>query len=168
MTAVTRTANPFRVGARYEHRPQALADLTAMDLIGPGSVLIREDATLWDALERFLTHHTRHLVVIDHHRRYRRLLSHRHLLGQVPLDARALQHSHVRDPRHLDRPALPPGAGLTAVAQSLHEYEVDAAPVIEPGGRLLGAATRAGVVRAVAEHGPVPVDGDRWEETRSR
>src|SRR5438874_2316934 len=112
------TANPRRIRVPYAHRPEALAELTAKDLIGvvspfgPAAASITQEATLWEALIRLLTHHTRHLVVLDEQRHYRGLLSDRHLAAS-PIDEKALRRRHVKEFTGLDRPILMPGTGIT-------------------------------------------------------
>ncbi|MCQ4082057.1 CBS domain-containing protein [Streptomyces sp. RB6PN25] len=155
------TANPRRVRVPYAHRPEALAGLTAKDLIGtvnpfgPAGANITQEATLWEAVIRLLTHHTRHLVVVDDQRHYRGLLSDRHLVATSPVDEKALQRRYVKEVTGLDRPMLMPGTRITTIAQLLTTHDVDALPVIGEHGTVVGVVTRAALVQALADHGPV-------------
>ncbi|GAA1899226.1 CBS domain-containing protein [Streptantibioticus ferralitis] len=151
---MTMTANARRVRVGHQQPVRPLAELTAADLVGPVGAAIGEDATLWEALRRFLTQHTRHLAVVDGRRRYRGLLSDRHLAARAPFDERSLRSLRVRDIGCLDRPALAPGTSLTAVARLLTDYEADALPVVDAHGEVLGVVTRDIVVRALADRGP--------------
>ncbi|MDF3292640.1 CBS domain-containing protein [Streptomyces silvisoli] len=137
------------------HQPQTLAQLTAVDLVGPVSATIRDDATLWEALERFLLHHTRHLAVVDSYGRHRGVLSDGNLLLDESLDVPSLRHRRVSDVNWLDRPTVGPDTGITRIAELLTLYECDALPVIDHHGQMLGVVTRADVVRALADHGPL-------------
>jgi CBS domain-containing protein len=122
--------------------------------VPPGGARISDDATLWGALERFLLHHTRNLVVVDHEGRYQGTLTDRHLLFPGPLGERALQRLRVADLPCLTWPVLAPATSLTAIAQLLTECRSDAAPVLDDG-HVLGVVTRAEVLAALADHGPL-------------
>lgn len=134
-------------------RPEVLAALTAADLMRPAGARIGSDASLWDALNRFLRQHTRQLVVVDHAGAYQGVLTDRHLISPGPLDEASLQRRRIADLPCVTWPRLEPDSSLTAVAQLLTECDADAAPVLDEDGRLLGIVTRADVVRAVADHG---------------
>ena len=72
-----------------------------------------------------------------------------------PIDEKALRRRHVKEFTGLDRPILMPGTGITTIAQRLTTQDVDALPVIGEHGTVVGVVTRAALVQAVADHGPV-------------
>lgn len=135
-------------------RPEVLAELTVADVMRQSKGRVSDEATLWDALERFLTYHTRHLVVVDRERRFQGVLTDRHLLTFGLLDEARLRRVRVSDVPCLTWPVLEPGTSLTGAAQRLTECEADAAPVLDEHERVLGVITRADVVAALADHGP--------------
>ncbi len=92
---------------------------------------MRNDASVWELVERFLTGPARHVVVVDGGGHYVGIVCTRHLAAPWPLDAKRLKASPVDSLGCAAWIALRPHDDLRTCAQTLTEYQFDAAPVLD-------------------------------------
>jgi CBS domain-containing protein len=127
--------------------PEALV----ADIMSRRIVAIRSDADLSVALETFLRTSLRHLVVVDPDRTCRGLLSAERvlaLLGTTPRRGRSVgEHVPVHQPR------VHHGEPVRRAAEVMVVELVDALPVVDDDGRVVGVVTWSDIVAMVAgEH----------------
>lgn len=132
----------------------ALANLeskTAATVMSPPCALVHAESSVWEAIERFLTGPARHVVVVDAAGRYAGIIGTRHLAGLWPLDPKQLKATTVESLGCAAWVALSPGDDLRTCAQTLTEHHLDAVPVLDDAGRVLGVVTARDITRAVAD-----------------
>jgi CBS domain-containing protein len=115
--------------------------------------------TLWDAWQLMFVSGLHHLAVVREGRCVG-VLSDRTLLADLPLTAEHLGRRRVQEvvPRS-GLPALGPDADAVHAADVMVQYGVEAVPVVDGIGRLLGLITQADIVAAVVRavpSGPPP------------
>ena len=123
---------------------------TVADIMSRRIVAIRSDADLTVALDTLTRAKLRHLVVVDPDRTCRGLLSAEHVLASIGTGARerrVADHVPLRQPRvHRDAPVREAAAQMVL-------HLVDALPVVDDDGRVVGVVTWSDIVRMVAgEH----------------
>lgn len=124
--------------------------LTARDLMGPARATIRAGACLREAVERFLTGPSRHLIVLDDDGRCLGVLGPRHVAQAHRFDLRGESEIPVEDLGYAPWIALSPDDDLRTCAQALVEYDLDAIPVLDAERRVLGLVTAHDIARAAA------------------
>lgn len=135
---------------------------SASAIMSAPSAIVRNDATVWEVVERFLTGPARHVVVVDGGGHYVGIICSRHLAGLWPLDAKQLKATPVESLGCAAWIALRPHDDLRTCAQTLTEYHLDAAPVLDEDARVVGVVTARDIVRAIAD---APDDRPRiWQE----
>lgn len=72
-----------------------LESATASEIMSAPAGIVRHDASVWEAVERFLTGPARHVVVVDAAGRYAGIIGTRHLAGLWPLDPKLLKATAV-------------------------------------------------------------------------
>jgi CBS domain-containing protein len=118
------------------------------DLMTQPVLTVEVDETLWDAWQLLFVSGLRHLVVLNDDGTSLGLLSDRNILAEVPATAEHLRRRRVSDV--LARVPLvfadPHDSPLDA-ARLMTGNSVEAVPVVEGDGRLVGILTEADLVR---------------------
>ena len=130
------------------------ADLTAGDLMSPVDNVIDADATLHEAVRRFLNGPGRHLVVLDRDGRCAGVIGPRHVAQAHRFDARRDDEIAVSELGAAPWIALTPLDSLQTCAQMLVEHDLDAVPVLDGDQRVLGLVTTHDIARAAADVPP--------------
>ena len=125
------------------------APLARVDQIMSTPVLtVEADATLWDAWQLLFVSGLRHLVVIDIDETSLGIISDRNVLAQIPTTPEHLQSRTVRDViRELPHLKVLPSDHPTKAAALMTEHTVEAVPVVNETGRLLGIVSESDLVR---------------------
>ena len=131
------------------------AALDARELMSPAGETVRADTTVWEVVERFLTGPARHVVVVDGDRHCIGIVCTRHFSNLWPLDPARLKEATVESLGLGGWITLSPDDDLRTCARTLTEYQLDAAPVVDGEGRVLGVVTACDLARALAD-APVP------------
>jgi len=124
------------------------ADTVVADVMSRPVLTVEEGETLWDAWQLLFVSGLRHLVVLDANGASLGVLSDRSILAEVPATSEHLSERRVRDvlamvPLVSVGPADPP---LTA-ARVMATNSVEAVPVIDAAGRIVGIVTESDIVR---------------------
>ena len=124
------------------------ADTAVADVMSRPVLTVEEGETLWDAWQLLFVSGLRHLVVLDANGASLGVLSDRSILAEVPATSEHLSERRVRDvlamvPLVSVGPADPP---LTA-ARVMATNSVEAVPVIDAAGRIVGIVTESDIVR---------------------
>jgi magnesium transporter len=130
------------------------AEPTARDLMSPVDNVIGEDATLREAIHRFLDGPGRHLIVLDRDGRCAGVVCPRHIAQAHRFDLRNDEEIPVSELGCAPWIALSPIDTLQTCAQMLVEYDLDAIPVLDADQRVLGLVTAHDIVRATADIPP--------------
>jgi CBS-domain-containing membrane protein len=123
----------------------------ASTIMSAPSGIVRSDASVWEVVERFLTGSARDVVVVDDVGHYVGIIGTRHLAGLWPLDAKQLRATPVQSLGCAAWIALQPTDDLRTCAQTLTEYQLDAAPVLDDETCVVGVVTARDIARAVAD-----------------
>ena len=125
------------------------APLARVDQIMSTPVLtVEADATLWDAWQLLFVSGLRHLVVLDIGETSLGVISDRNVLAQIPTTPEHLQSRTVRDViRELPHLKVLPSDHPTKAAALMTEHTVEAVPVVNETGRLLGIVSESDLVR---------------------
>jgi CBS domain-containing protein len=135
---------------------------TARDLMSPVDSVITEEATLREAIRRFLDGPGRHLIVLDRDGRCAGVIGPRHVAQAHRLDLRRDEEIPVSELCGAPWIALSPLDSLRTCAQMLVEYDLDAIPVLDGDKRVLGLVTAHDIVRATAD--VPPHQHPRWRD----
>lgn len=126
--------------------------MTAADVMTRFPATEDRRASMWTAWDRLRTSGNRHLVLVDDHRRPVGVLDERALAVEWPAGPMAARRTPVHTLlRGTARPRVHGGTTLAAVARIMLGSRVDAVPVVDGDGRLLGLVTLwhfAGLVAA--------------------
>lgn len=128
-----------------------LESKTAESVMSAPCAIVRSDTSVWEVIERFLTGPARHVVVVDAQGRSLGVIGTRHLAGLWPLDPKVLKATPVESLGCASWIALSPGDDLRTCAQTLTEHQLDAVPVLDAQGRVLGVVTARDITRALAD-----------------
>ncbi len=126
-------------------------DVRVSQVMSRPALTIETDESLWDAWQLLFVSGLRHLVVLDEGGQALGILSDRNILAEVPATAEHLGARLVRDvmarvPLVYVRPTDDP---VTA-ARTMAAGAVDAVPVMEADGRVVGLMTESDIVRWLA------------------
>ncbi len=120
------------------------------DIMSRRLVAVRSDVDLMVAVDVFLRHAVRHLLVVDPDRTFRGLLSAEHVLAAIATIGRGRPSvgAHVggRPPR------VRRDATVREAAEVMLAELVDALPVVDHDGRVVGLVTWTDIVALVAGH----------------
>ena len=127
-------------------------DVTAADVMSAPAVTVPDSGTIWDAWSVMINFRVRHAIVVAGD----------HCVGVI--DDRQLVQAWQRGPSALratpikrilrDRTScVLAAAPLQQVASLMNSQRVDAVPVVDTSGTLLGLITAGDVIHAVARHG---------------
>lgn len=129
----------------------ARAQMTVGTLMSRPVLTVEVDETLWDAWQLLFVSGLRHLVVLDRGGVVLGTLSDRNILADVPATAEHLGERLVGDVL----PMVPlafvrPSQGPMDAARAMAAGGVEAVPVLDDAGRLVGILTEADIVRWLA------------------
>jgi CBS domain-containing protein len=120
----------------------------ASDAMTPSPVTVHANASMWSAWDRLRAAGTRHLVVVDDSRRPVGVLDDRTLAMEWPPGPMGARRTPVHVLlRGAGRPRVHGADDVATVARIMLDADVDAVPVVDRDGRLLGLVT----LRAFAE-----------------
>jgi acetoin utilization protein AcuB len=106
------------------------------------------DETLWDAWQLLFVSGLRHLVVIDGNAKCVGVLSDRNILADVPATLDHLGHRRVRDIlARVPMASIHPDAHPQVAAQLMREHSIEAIPVLDDAGKVVGIVTESDVIR---------------------
>lgn len=139
------------MGSMDSNAIAVLESQTAEAVMSPPCAIVRRDTTAWEVVERFLTGPARHVVVVDAQGRSLGVIGTRHLTGLWPLDPKVLAITPVERLGGAAWIALHPDDDLRTCARTLTEHQLDAVPVLDEHGQVLGVVTARDITRAVAD-----------------
>lgn len=122
--------------------------LTLADVMSSPVVTVRDDATVWEAMQRFIASGLRHLVVVSPTGTYRGVLSDRTLLGQWPFDPARMHGTPVGSLLPNAERGLAAGSSLHDGAVAMRDSRVDAVAVVDAVGHPIGIVTGGDLLRA--------------------
>jgi len=125
----------------------------------PNKILVRDimsqpvltaevDETLWDAWQLLFVSGLRHLVVTDKLGQSVGVLSDRNILTEVPATAEHLSAKRVSDVlARVPVTSIGPDAAPQEAANVMAQSTIEAVPVVDRDGRLVGIVTESDLVR---------------------
>ena len=126
------------------------ADLTIADVMSKPVLTVEVDESLWDAWQLLFVSGLRHLVVIDANGHCVGVLSDRNILADVPATMDHLGHRYVREIlARVPIATIKPDTQPREAACLMQEHSIEAVPVIDEAGKVLGIVTESDVVRWV-------------------
>ena len=141
-----------RAGGVSRRRHPALAGERVRDLMSQPVITIDVDETLWDACQLLFVSGLRHLVVLDDGV-VTGVLADRTVLSDLPLSPEHLGARLVGEvmPRR-DIVSARPAWTTPQAAQVMADHGLDALPVIDDEGRLVGILTSTDMLEWIAGH----------------
>ena len=124
----------------------------ARDVMSSPALTISPSATLWDAWRLMMTTGLRHLVVAENDHVVG-VLDDRAVFAQWPMGPLALRRNRVGEVMRGRTRCVAAGAQLRDVAIVMVEDSVDAVPVVDDEGAVLGIVTSSDITRAAAIDG---------------
>ena len=135
-------------------------EMTAADVMSSPVISLAETSPILEAANLMLRQQIRHIVVVNGTHCIG-VLTDRDLLETWYRGPAAMRTTIVRGLVANRTSCVLPDAALRQVARVMNENQVDAVPVVEEGGELLGLITAGDVVHAVAHYGLViPADAE--------
>lgn len=126
------------------------ADATIADVMSKPVLTVEVDESLWDAWQLLFVSGLRHLVVIDENAHCVGVLSDRNILADVPATMEHLSHRPVREIlARVPTASIKPEAQPREAARLMQEHAIEAVPVIDDAGKVMGIITESDVVRWV-------------------
>ncbi len=151
------------VAATPHEAPHVHALGPVLSLMSQPVLTVDVGETLWDAWQLMFVSGLHHLAVVREGR-CTGVLSDRTLLADLPLTAEHLGRRRVQEVvSRVGPPALAPETDAVHAATLMTQYGVEAIPVVDEVGRLMGLVSLADVVAAVARAGhsvPPPTVGE--------
>lgn len=124
--------------------PQA----TVSDLMSSPVLTVEVDESLWDAWQLLFVSGLRHLVVLERNGSCLGVLSDRNILAEVPATSEHLGGRRVRDVLAMvPLVSAHPHDTPLEVARLMADHTVEAVPVLDEVGRLVGVITESDIVR---------------------
>ncbi|MGZ4590205.1 MAG: CBS domain-containing protein [Actinomycetes bacterium] len=148
--------------------------LRVSDAMSSPIVILRSYDSVWHAVDRFIATGLRHLVVLDGDDGLVGVLEDRHVLADWPLDVVRLQRHTVGEllragsATPVDCPRLHRGVHLRDAGLLMIERGLDALPVVDESGQVVGILTRSDLLRSLVltapdnshdEQTPAPLSG---------
>lgn len=127
--------------------PDEAVEPRVADIMSRRIIAIRSDADLSVALDTFLRTALRHLVVVDPDRTCRGLLSAEQVLASLGTSGRRYR---VADHVPRDQPRVHRADPVRRAAEVMILELVDALPVVDDDGRVVGVVTWSDIVAMVA------------------
>lgn len=132
--------------------PAKVHMLVARDVMSSPALTIAPDSTPWTAWSLMTRYGIRHLVVTrDHH--CVGVLEDREIFAQWPMGPLALRRMTIASMMRPRTSAVLPEAPLRQVAHVMNVDRVDAVPVVDHDGTVLGLITAGDLVMAIAKFG---------------
>jgi len=104
--------------------------------------------SLWDAWQLLFVSGMRHLVVLDEDGACQGTLSDRDILAEVPATAEHLGRRKVRDIlARVPQTCVHPEDEPETAGRLMVDHEVEAVPVVDEQGRVVGLVTEADLIR---------------------
>lgn len=134
--------------------PIAAAELRAADVMSAPVSTVEEDSSLWQAGDLMIGLGVHHVVVVraDH---CIGMLTDRDILEAWHRGPAAIRSTPIRQFVARSTACVLPDAPVRQVASVMNRNRVDAVPVVDESGKLLGLVTAGDVVHAVATFGLV-------------
>lgn len=126
--------------------------LTASDVMSTPAITVEPGTSIWAAWSIMANTGLRHLVVASHGRCVG-VVDDRTVFAQWPMGPLALRRRCVGEIMRGRTSCVLPYVDVRAVAVAMARDAVDAVPVTEPDGTVVGIVTSSDVTRAVAEYG---------------
>ena len=124
------------------------ADTVVADVMSRPVLTVEEGETLWDAWQLLFVSGLRHLVVLDANGASLGVLSDRSILAEVPATSEHLSARRVRDVLAMvPLVSVEPGDSPLTAARVMATNSVEAVPVIDGAGRIVGIVTESDIVR---------------------
>ena len=123
--------------------------VVAGDVMSAPTVSIRPTTTVWAAWSLMLRTGLRHLVVSTPEGCVG-VIDDRTVFAEWPMGPLALRRRTVRELVRPRTTCVLPDTDLRRVAQVMVDEAIDAVPVVDPDGRLVGIVTGSDIARAVA------------------
>jgi CBS domain-containing protein len=122
--------------------------LTVADLMSRPVLTVEVGETLWDAWQLLFVSGLRHLVVIDSDGASLGVLSDRNVLAEVPATSEHLSSRRVGEVLAMvPLISATPEQDPSIVARLMASNQVEAVPVLDDRGRLVGIMTESDIVR---------------------
>ena len=131
--------------------------LTASDVMSAPAITVEPGTSIWAAWSIMASTGLRHLVVAFDSRCVG-VVDDRTVFAQWPMGPLALRRRCVGEIMRGRTSCVLPDADIRAVAIAMARGGVDAVPVVESDGTLLGIVTSSDLARAIAEHGVASVE----------
>jgi acetoin utilization protein AcuB len=124
------------------------SDTTVATLMSQPVLTIEVGESLWDAWQLLFVSGLRHLVVLDQDGSSLGILSDRSILAEVPATAEHLSVRQVGDVLAMvPFVSVQPSDHPLVAAKAMASHAVEAVPVLDEAGRLLGIVTESDIVR---------------------
>ena len=121
---------------------------TVAQLMSQPVLTVEVGESLWDAWQLLFVSGLRHLVVLNSDGSSLGVLSDRNILAEVPATAEHLSDRKVGDVLAMvPLVSVHPADHPLVAAKVMAANSVEAVPVLDPGGRLVGIVTESDVVR---------------------
>lgn len=123
-------------------------DEVVADVMSRPVLTVEVGESLWDAWQLLFVSGLRHLVVIDGNGASLGVLSDRNILAEVPATAEHLSARRVNDVLAMvPLVSVGPGDSPLTAARIMATNSVEAVPVIDAAGRMVGIVTESDIVR---------------------
>lgn len=129
-----------------------MSPLLARDVMSAPALTVRPSATLWEAWRLMMSSGLRHLVICEEGSVVG-VIDDRAVFAQWPMGPLALRRNHVGEVMRPRTRCVDPNVDLRYVAVVMVEDDVDAVPVIDDFGAVLGIVTASDITRAAAIDG---------------
>lgn len=124
--------------------------VTIADVMSKPVLTVEVNESLWDAWQLLFVSGLRHLVVIDQNAHCVGVLSDRNILADVPATMDHLAQRYVREIlARVPIATITPTALPKDAARLMQEHSIEAVPVVDEAGKVLGIVTESDVVRWV-------------------
>jgi CBS domain-containing protein len=124
--------------------------LTIADVMSKPVLTVEIDESLWDAWQLLFVSGLRHLVVIDKDSTCLGVLSDRNILADVPATMDHLGQRFVREIlARVPAVTIHPESEPVEAARLMREHAIEAVPVTDTRGHVVGIITESDVVRWV-------------------
>ncbi len=121
---------------------------TVAQLMSQPVLTVEVGESLWDAWQLLFVSGLRHLVVLNSDGTSLGVLSDRNILAEVPATAEHLSDRKVGDVLAMvPFVSVQPSDHPLVAAKVMASNSIEAVPVLDPGGRLVGIVTESDVVR---------------------
>ena len=127
-------------------------DVTAADVMTSPVVTVADSGTIWDAWSVLINCHVHHVVVVSGDRCIG-IVDDRVLIQSWQRGPSALRSTPIRTLLHDRTSCVLPDSPVAHVATLMNTERLEAVPVVDDGGRLLGLITTSDIMHAIAHYG---------------